>query len=193
MRAGIPVETKAPDGTLRTRNLQIISENTDQNTYLAAQQVTVIFNGRTYRLDVVMYCNGLPVGIIELKDQGKKLSEAYNQMVTYQSEIPQAFTYNIVTIMGQPDEARYGTIGTPLSHTAQWNYDADGAETPTAPTTTNTAASAPSSAASYRPSEPRHPTRYDATLHPLREYRHRQQQPAPCQDPGQGPPVLRRT
>lgn len=130
MRAGIPVETKAPDGTLRTRNLQIISENTDQNTYLAAQQVTVIFNGRTYRLDVVMYCNGLPVGIIELKDQGKKLSEAYNQMVTYQSEIPQAFTYNIVTIMGQPDEARYGTIGTPLSHTAQWNYDADGAETP---------------------------------------------------------------
>ena len=130
LRAGIPVETKAPDGTLRTRNLQIISENTDQNTYLAAQQVTVIFNGRTYRLDVVMYCNGLPVGIIELKDQGKKLSEAYNQMVTYQREIPQAFTYNIVTIMGQPEEARYGTIGTPLSHTAQWNYDAEGAETP---------------------------------------------------------------
>ena len=77
-----------------------------------------------------MYCNGLPIGIIELKDQGKKLSDAYNQMASYQREIPQAFTYNIVTIMGQPDEARYGTIGTPLSHTAQWNYDTEGEETP---------------------------------------------------------------
>lgn len=130
MSAGIPVEMKAPDGTLRTRNLQVISADPAQNTYLAAQQVTVFSSGRTYRLDVVLYCNGLPVGIIELKDQDKKLTEAYNQMNTYQREIPQAFIYNIVTIMGQADHARYGTIGTPLSHTAQWNYNAEGAETP---------------------------------------------------------------
>lgn len=130
MSAGIPVEMKAPDGTLRTRNLQVISADPAQNTYLAAQQVTVFSGGRSYRLDVVLYCNGLPVGIIELKDQDKKLTEAYNQMNTYQREIPQAFIYNIVTIMGQADHARYGTIGTPLSHTAQWNYNAEGAETP---------------------------------------------------------------
>lgn len=130
LRAGISVETKASDGSLRTRNLQIISEDATQNTLLAAQQVSIVSNGRTYRLDIVMYCNGLPIGIIELKDQGKKFSDAYHQMATYQREIPQAFTYNIVTIMGQPDEARYGTIGTPLSHTAQWNYDTEGEETP---------------------------------------------------------------
>ncbi|OFL53446.1 hypothetical protein HMPREF2765_06375 [Rothia sp. HMSC062H08] len=130
MSTGIPVEMKAPDGTQRIRNLHVISADPTQNTYLAAQQVPVSSGERSYRLDIVMYCNGLPIGIIELKDQDKNLSEAYNQMATYQREIPQAFTYNVVTIMGQTHEARYGTIGTPFSHTAQWNYDSEGVETP---------------------------------------------------------------
>lgn len=130
MSTGIPVEMKAPDGTQRTRNLHVISADPAQNTYLAAQQVPVSSGERSYRLDIVMYCNGLPIGIIELKDHDKNLSEAYNQMATYQREIPQAFTYNVVTIMGQTHEARYGTIGTPLSHTAQWNYDSEGVEAP---------------------------------------------------------------
>ena len=130
MSTGIPVEVKAPDGTQRIRNLHVISADPTQNTYLAAQQVPVSSGERSYRLDIVMYCNGLPIGIIELKDQDKNLSEAYNQMATYQREIPQAFTYNVVTIMGQTHEARYGTIGTPFSHTAQWNYDSEGVETP---------------------------------------------------------------
>lgn len=120
---------KRSDGTEYNPTIRIISKNPDENTWLAVQQVTLKTLDKNRRLDVVLYCNGLPVGIIELKrsgDQNADLRGAHNQIYLYLKEFPLAFRFNVLTIISDGVTARYGTPFTPYTHMSVWNVDEDG-------------------------------------------------------------------
>jgi type I restriction enzyme R subunit len=100
--------------------------NADANTYRALNQVTVIDGERNRRFDVVLYVNGLPLAVLELKragDEDATLQTAHSQVSRYVEEFPTAFRYNAVAVLSDGITAKYGTPFTPYEHFAPWNTD----------------------------------------------------------------------
>ena len=84
---------------------------------------------RRRRFDIVLYLNGLPVGVVELKKAGDAqatLDDAHAQLMTYVDELPIAFRCNVACIVTDGISARYGTAFTPFEHFAPWNVDDEG-------------------------------------------------------------------
>ena len=100
-----------------------------KNSYLAVQQVTIRSNEHERRFDVVLYVNGLPLVIIELKQAAAKnatVEGAYNQIQTYLREFPMAFRFCAFVVASDGLSAKYGTPWTPYNHFAPWNVDDEG-------------------------------------------------------------------
>lgn len=90
--SGIEVETRTPgSGELRTVNVALFDfKNIDNNEFLAVNQLTVIQDNINRRPDVVLFVNGLPLVVIELKnatDASADLQSAYNQIQTYKNRL----------------------------------------------------------------------------------------------------------
>ncbi|WP_157254922.1 type I restriction endonuclease subunit R [Nonomuraea typhae] len=103
--------------------------NPNANTYHAINQVTVIDGDYERRFDVVLYVNGLPLAVIELKsaaDEHATLKDAHAQLQTYIHEFPIAFRYNVLCLISDGVTAKYGTPFTPYEHFAPWNLDDHG-------------------------------------------------------------------
>ncbi|MFD4942096.1 type I restriction endonuclease subunit R [Streptomyces sp. NPDC058409] len=105
------------------------------NTYFAVNQVTVRdSDGRHRRFDVVLYVNGLPLAVVELKSaaaENATLKDAHAQLQTYISEFPITFRYNVLCLVSDGITAKYGTVFTPYEHFAPWNVDETGARVDT--------------------------------------------------------------
>ena len=117
------------DGTETNPTLSLISANPDQNDWLAVNQVTLIHGDHTRRFDLVLYCNGMPVSIVELKKAGSAtagVASAHAQLNTYLREFPLAFRFCVFTLASDGIDAKYGTPFTPLNHFAPWNVDDTG-------------------------------------------------------------------
>lgn len=117
------------DGTEQNPTLRLISADPGENDWLAVNQVTVVDRDHERRLDLVLYCNGLPVVIVELKKAGNKratVAAAHAQLQTYLREFPMVFRFAVVTIASDGLLAQYGTPFTPLNHFSPWNVDSDG-------------------------------------------------------------------
>ena len=117
------------DGVEQSPTIRLISADPDANDWLAVNQVIVRQGDIERRFDVVLYCNGLPVAIIELKkagDQRADVAAAHAQLATYLRELPMAFRFAVLTVASDGLFARYGTPFTPLNHFAPWNVDRDG-------------------------------------------------------------------
>nr|WTB35263.1 type I restriction endonuclease subunit R [Streptomyces sp. NBC_00830] len=100
------------------------------NAYRALNQVTVIDGEKNRRFDVVLYVNGLPLAVLELKragDEDATLQDAHSQVSRYVEEFPTAFRYNAVVLLSDGITAKYGTPFTPYEHFAPWNTDEFGA------------------------------------------------------------------
>ncbi|MFJ3209173.1 type I restriction endonuclease subunit R [Streptomyces flaveolus] len=100
------------------------------NVYRALNQVTVIDGEKNRRFDVVLYVNGLPLAVLELKragDEDATLQDAHSQVTRYVEEFPTAFRYNAVVLLSDGITAKYGTPFTPYEHFAPWNTDEFGA------------------------------------------------------------------
>jgi type I restriction enzyme R subunit len=114
LRDGVPVEYRRDDGSIAGDHVRLIDfENPDANGWLAVNQFTVIEDQNNRRPDIVMFVNGLPLGIIELKipeDTDKWFGAAYNQIQTYKQEIPSLMHYNEVTVISDGLEARIGSL-----------------------------------------------------------------------------------
>ena len=85
----------------------------DYNEFLVVKQFTVIEAKRNRRPDVVVFVNGLPLAVIELKnpaEEKRTVYEAYKQLQTYKAEIPSLFVYNELLVISDGFEARAGTI-----------------------------------------------------------------------------------
>src|SRR5882724_2605905 len=114
LRDGVPVEYRRDDGSIAGDHVRLIDfNNSDVNDWLAANQFTVIEGQNNRRPDIVVFVNGLPLGIIELKipeDTDKWFAAAYNQIQTYKQEIPSLMHYNEVTVVSDGLEARIGSL-----------------------------------------------------------------------------------
>lgn len=115
---GIDIEYRK-NGSIRGDKVYLIDFNDpDNNEFLAVNQFTVIENNNNKRPDLVIFVNGLPLIVIELKnptDENATIKNAFNQLQTYKHLIPSLFTYNSLMIASDGWEARCGTL------TSDWN------------------------------------------------------------------------
>lgn len=114
MVEGVPVETRRPDGSTGGELVRLIDfENPEANDWLAVNQLTVIENKAKRRPDVVIFVNGLPLGVIELKNPGDEnatLDGAFNQLQTYKAQIGSLFRSNAVLVISDGLFARTGSL-----------------------------------------------------------------------------------
>src|SRR6266545_1541286 len=114
LRDGVPVEYRRDDGSIAGDHVRLIDfDNPDANDWLAVNQFTVIEGQNNRRPDIVVFINGMPLGIIELKipeDTDKWFAAAYNQIQTYKREIPSLMHYNELTVISDGLEARIGSL-----------------------------------------------------------------------------------
>uniref|UniRef100_B8HN01 Type I restriction enzyme endonuclease subunit n=1 Tax=Cyanothece sp. (strain PCC 7425 / ATCC 29141) TaxID=395961 RepID=B8HN01_CYAP4 len=120
---GITVEyTK--NGEIKGEQLWLIDwDNPDNNEFLAVNQFTVIEDNHNRRPDIILFINGLPLVVIELKnaaDAKANLQAAHNQLQTYKREIPSLFTYNALLVISDGISARAGSLSAPYSRFSQW-------------------------------------------------------------------------
>lgn len=109
--------------------VRVLSADPSKNRFLAVNQVTIRRREHERRFDLVLYVNGLPLAIIELKKAGAASTSAegaYNQLQTYVDEFPMAFRFAAVVVASDGVTARYGTPFTPWHHFAPWNVDDSG-------------------------------------------------------------------
>ncbi len=114
LRDGVPVEYRRDDGSIAGDHVRLINfDNPDANDWLAVNQFAVVEGQNNRRPDIVVFVNGLPLGIVELKipeDTDKWFAAAYNQIQTYKQEIPSLMHYNEVTVISDGLEARIGSL-----------------------------------------------------------------------------------
>ena len=97
-------------------------KNTDNNSFIVANQWTFIENSNK-RPDVVLFLNGLPVVLIELKSPSREetdVSEAYRQLRNYMQEIPSIFVYNAICVMSDQLTSKAGTITSGEDRFMEW-------------------------------------------------------------------------
>jgi type I restriction enzyme R subunit len=111
---GITVEYRAADGNIRGAQARAIDyDDLENNDLLAVNQFSVIESKHHRRPDIVLFVNGLPLAIIELKnaaDENATIWSAFNQLKTYQAEIPSLFSTNELLVISDGVEARVGTL-----------------------------------------------------------------------------------
>jgi type I restriction enzyme R subunit len=114
MVEGVDVEFYAEDGTIRGDKVRLIDfEDLTANDWLATGQFTVIEGSFNRRPDIVVFVNGLPLGVIELKAPGGEnatLVGAHNQLQTYKAQIPSLFRTNAVLVTSDGITARVGSL-----------------------------------------------------------------------------------
>ncbi len=117
------------EGVEQNPTIRFESHDVDENEFLAVNQVTIRSAERERRFDLVLYINGLPVAIVELKKAGAEqagIASAHAQLATYVREFPMAFRFVVLSIISDGIIARYGTPFTPLNHYSPWNVDDSG-------------------------------------------------------------------
>ncbi|MFA6474763.1 MAG: type I restriction endonuclease subunit R [Patescibacteria group bacterium] len=111
---GIDVEYAREDGTIAGDKVYLFdTKNLNNNDWLAVNQFTVVENNHNRRPDVMIFVNGLPIAIFELKnpaDANATLKSAFNQIQTYKAEIPSLFAYNEICVLA--DHVKSAVVGT---------------------------------------------------------------------------------
>lgn len=120
---GIPV-TKRVDGQERGDRVFLIDfENPLNNEFLVVNQFTIVENGVNKRPDIILFVNGLPLVVIELKnatDDQTTIQSAFRQIETYKAMISSLFTFNAFSVISDGLEAKAGTISAGLSRFMAW-------------------------------------------------------------------------
>ena len=121
---GVNVEYRHNDGSIRTAQVRLFDfDDPTNNDFVAANQLTVIQDGVNRRPDVVLFVNGLPLVLIELKnaiDSKADLRAAYNQIQTYKAQIGKLFRANELVVISDGLDARLGTLTAPFERFSAW-------------------------------------------------------------------------
>jgi type I restriction enzyme R subunit len=111
---GVTVEYRTPDGEIRGAQAQVLDfENLAANDWLAVNQFSVVENKHSRRADIVLFVNGLPLAVVELKnaaDENATIWTAFQQLQTYKAEVPSLFATNALLVISDGVEARVGTL-----------------------------------------------------------------------------------
>ncbi len=114
LRNGVPVEYPRPDGGIAGDNVRLVDfSDVQSNDWYAVNQFTVIEGHHNRRPDIVVFLNGLPLGLIELKnaaDEDADIWAAYRQLQTYKAEIPSLLQFNAVLVVSDGTYARIGSL-----------------------------------------------------------------------------------
>ncbi len=120
---GVPVAIHK-DGEERGERVWLIDfNNPENNDFLVVNQFTVVENHHNKRPDLILFINGLPLVVIELKnasDENATIRSAFNQLDTYKSTIPSLFTYSALNVISDGLDARAGSISAGLSRFMAW-------------------------------------------------------------------------
>lgn len=113
---GIDVQYQAANGEYPTEKVWLFDtdpDRIDNNDFLVVNQFTVVENQGEKRPDIVVFVNGLPIAVFELKSASNEevgISDAYHQVQTYKGAIPSLFTYNSFLVISDGVNARVGTL-----------------------------------------------------------------------------------
>lgn len=121
LRNGVPVDRVETDGRRTVIRAQTLDIN-GPNDLLAVRQFTV-HGQKIRRPDIVLFVNGLPLVVIELKnpaDINADIESAWNQIQTYKADIPQLFYYNLLSVISDGTVARYGSLTAELGRHSRW-------------------------------------------------------------------------
>ena len=114
LRDGVEVEYKRPDGSFAGDHVRLMDfTDVQANDWLAVNQFTVIEAQHNRRPDIVVFVNGLPLAVLELKnaaDEDATIWSAYKQLQTYQAEIPSLLHYNELLVVSDGVQARIGSL-----------------------------------------------------------------------------------
>ncbi len=120
---GVDVEYRKTDRIAGDKVWLIDYEKPSNNEFLVVNQFTVIENNTNKRPDVILFVNGLPLVVIELKnaaDENADVSAAFNQLQTYKQTIPSLFQYNALLIASDGWDALYGSLTAPKQFFVPW-------------------------------------------------------------------------
>ena len=95
----------------------------ENNDFIVLNQFTVIENHVNKRPDIILFINGLPMLVLELKipaDENATVHSAYNQLQTYKQAIPSLFTYNGILVISDGLEAKAGSLSADFSRFMSW-------------------------------------------------------------------------
>jgi type I restriction enzyme R subunit len=111
---GVTVEYRTAEGEIRGAQARVIDHDHPRNNdWLAVSQLTVVENKRTRRPDVVLFVNGLPLAVVELKNAAEEnatIWTAFQQLQTYKAEIPSLLATNELLVISDGVGARVGTL-----------------------------------------------------------------------------------
>src|SRR5690606_38574266 len=112
---GVPVEYRKNGEMVGdyVRLVDFSEEGTDNNEFLVVNQFTVFENNNNKRLDILLFINGIPMVLFELKnpaDENATIRKAYDQICTYKATIPSLFTYNEICVISDGLVAKAGSL-----------------------------------------------------------------------------------
>ena len=111
---GVTMEYRTSEGAVRGAQSRVLDfEDLDNNDWIAVNQFTVVENKHERRPDIALFVNGLPLGVIELKnpaDEDATIWTAWQQLQTYKAELSTLFAMNAALIVSDGVEARIGTL-----------------------------------------------------------------------------------
>lgn len=121
--SGVPVQYQQ-DGETRGDFVRLLDwSDVGRNEYWAVSQFTLKGPHHTRRPDIVLFVNGLPLVLLELKnpaDETADIWKAYDQVQTYKAQIPDVFQYNEVLVVSDGSEARMGSLSANAERFMQW-------------------------------------------------------------------------
>ena len=122
---GVPVEYRKNGEIVGdyVRLVDFSEKGTDNNEFLVVNQFTVIENNNNKRPDILLFINGIPMVLFELKnpaDENATIRKAYEQIGTYKAAIPSLFTYNEICVISDGLEAKAGSLTAPFSRFSTW-------------------------------------------------------------------------
>lgn len=122
---GVKVERVRPDRTVQTEHVRLVDfDHVERNDWLAVRQFAIRTGRRTLRrLDLVLFLNGMPVGVIELKSPtapSATVRDAWGQLQTYKHEHPELFVYNVFLVIADGTTARIGSLTADFERFMPW-------------------------------------------------------------------------
>src|SRR3989344_5722879 len=121
---GIDVEYKKKNGEIKNDKVWLFDDNNIKNNeFLAVNQFTIIEERNNRRPDIILFINGLPITIIELKnpaDENATIWSAFTQFQTYKELIPSVFRFNEILVVSDGLEARAGTLTATKERFTPW-------------------------------------------------------------------------
>ena len=124
LASGVDVEYRTPAGGIKGDKCWLVDfDDPARNDWLVVNQMTVVEGQIKRRPDLVLFINGIPLALFELKnpgDQNATVKDAYNQVRTYIDQVPRLFQTNELIVISDGTEARIGTITSGPERFAPW-------------------------------------------------------------------------